>query len=107
MIDADQINAAYDWQKAAIQNLADCTALELNVRTLVEEKKAELLSLGVIDGKNAETREGQLRERLSAEHRQLADVQGEVAKARTGLSVAQLEVERCKTLLKLLEITSP
>lgn len=105
MIDADQINAAYDRLNRATYNMADATELEAAQRAALEAKKAELLAMGVIDGKNAETREGQLRERLAEDYEFVAKVQVEVAKARTNLTACQIDVERCKTLLKLLEVT--
>lgn len=105
MITARHINEAYDDLGRATQDLARATELEAARRTALETKKAELLTMGTIDGKNAEIREGQLRDRLATEYAELADVQGGAARARTHLAVCQIEVERCKTLLKLLEVT--
>ncbi|GGK91570.1 hypothetical protein [Deinococcus radiotolerans] len=107
MITAEQINAAYDRVNRAIYNLADATALEAHQRGVLEGEKADLLARGLIDGKNAETREGQLRERLASEYKVLAEVQAQVALARTNLTACQSEIDRCKTLLKLLEVTVP
>ncbi|AFD25882.1 hypothetical protein [Deinococcus gobiensis] len=107
MIDADTINAAFHCLRTEQLSLANYTALETRVRTEIESKKAELLALGIIDGKNAEIREGQLRDRLASEHLELSEAQGAVAEARTGVTIAQIEVDRCKTLLRLLEVTRP
>ena len=103
MIDADTINAAYALTAKATHALAEATVLETRIRVEIEFRKAYLLTSGEIDGKNAEARDAQLRDRMSTEHETLADVQATVAESRTNLTLAQLEVDRCKTLLRLLE----
>ncbi len=105
MITARHINEAYDDLSRATRAVAAVTDQEAARRAALETKKAELLAMGTIDGKNAEVREAQLRDRLATEYAELADVQSNVAGARTNLAVCQIEVERCKTLLKLLEVT--
>lgn len=105
MITDKQINAAYDDLRRATQDLARATELEAAQRAALESKKAELLAMGTIDGKNAEVREGQLRERLAEEYAALTNEQNRLAGARTVVTVCQIEVERCKTLLKFLEVT--
>lgn len=104
MIDETEIRVAYDLVYQGHTNLESATTLELKVRAELDGKKAELLALGVIDGKNAETREGQLRERLADHHAVLTQVQEQVAQARLNLTLAQLGVDRCKTLLRLYEV---
>lgn len=101
MIDETEIRISYQQVYDATVSLELATRLELERRAELESKKAELLALGLIDGKNAETREGQLRERLASEYAELATTQAAVASLRTDLTLAQLAVDRCKTLLKL------
>lgn len=107
MIDADTINGAFHCLRTETRSLAKATVLETQARTKLESQKTELLAFGVIDGKNAEVREAQIRDRLASEYRELDAAQGAVAEARTGVTLAQIEVDRCKTLLRLLEVTRP
>ncbi|ALW89642.1 hypothetical protein [Deinococcus actinosclerus] len=105
MITAEQINAAFGAVAVATHVLASSTEIELQRRARLEQFKSEAIAAGQIDGKNAEAREGQLRALLAEDYGLLEKAARDVAQDRMLLTVAQLEVDRCKTLLKLLEVT--
>lgn len=105
MINADAINTAYQNLKAAQVEVFNASGGVLDAKEKLAARRAELLSSGEIDGRNAETREAQLMTRTEAEVQQLALAEGMAREAELRLRCAGLEVERCKTLLKLLEVT--
>ena len=105
IIDADTINAAYKALESAQIEVFNATGgVNLGKKSLAK-RRAELLESGEIDGKNAETREAQLNTRTEAEANKLESFEGMARQADLRLRCAQLEVERCKTLLKLVEVT--
>ena len=104
MIDADTINAAYEKLQAAQLEVFNTSGGLLEAKEKLAARRAELLSSGEIDGKNAETREAQLLTRTEAEAQRCASAEGMVRRAELRLRCAGLEVERCKTLLKLMEV---
>lgn len=106
MIDADTINAAYKALEKAHVGMFNATGTVNTFEEGLAKRRAELLDSGEIDGKNAETREGQLKARTEAEAARLAVAKGNLRRAELELRCAGLEVERCKTLLKLLEVAA-
>lgn len=107
MIDTKTIDAAYDGVKHWTGQLAITTGREYDLQAQIDRKRADLIASGEIDGKNADTREGQIKARLASEYTQLRDLHTERDRQRTSLDLARLEVDRCKTLLKLLEVSRP
>lgn len=105
MITAEQITFAFDGVTIATERLAASVDIETQRRARLEQFKSEAIAAGQIDGKNAEAREGQLRALLAEDYGLLEKAARDVAQDRMLLTVAQLEVDRCKTLLKLLEVT--
>lgn len=104
MIDADTINAAYDQLHADMYDMHVATLKETERKRQLETRRSELLDSGEIDGKNAELREAQLKVRVYPELRNLDEAQAAVRDAELNLRIAQLNVERCKALLKLMEV---
>ena len=104
MITAEAINAAYEKLRAAQIEVFNTGGSVLEAKEKLAARRAELLSSGEIDGKNAETREAQLLTRTEAEAQRLALAEGMAREAELRLRCAGLEVERCKTLLKLMEV---
>lgn len=105
MIDADTINAAYKALQAAQVEVFNATGGVRDSQEKLDARRSELLSGSEIDGKNAETREAQLKTRTEKEMSYVASASGLMRVAELRLRGAQIEVERCKTLLKLLEVT--
>lgn len=103
---ATEINHAYDRQHDALHDLHLATLNEMERKRQLETRRAEILDSGEIDGKNAELREAQLKVRVHAELLNLDEAQAEVRRAEHSLRLAQLAVERCKTLLKLMDVTA-
>lgn len=107
MINADTINAAYKNLSAAQVEVHNATTGVLEAKEKLSARRAEFLEMGEIDGKNAETREAQLKTRTEPEAHRVAAAEGMAREAELRLRCAGLEVERCKTLLKLMEVTRP
>lgn len=106
IVTAEQINAAYEKLTAAHIEVHNTTGGVLDAKEALAARRAELLDSGEIDGKNAETREAQLKTRTEAETRRVAAAEGMAREAELRLRVAGLAVERCKTLLKLMEVSA-
>lgn len=105
MIDADAINAAYKALAAAQVQIFNATGGVLDAKEKLAARRAELLDSNEIDGKNAETREAQLKTRTEGEMGYVATADGLMRRAELTMRCAQNEVERCKTLLKLVEVS--
>jgi hypothetical protein len=105
VITADAINAAYAKLTTAQVQGFNAAGGVLDAKEKLARRRAALLDSGEIDGKNAETREGQLRARTEHELGYVETAESLMRQADLTLRCAQLEVDRCKTLLKLLEVT--
>lgn len=103
MIDADTINAAFQRLSSAQVQVFNATGGVLDAKEKLANRRAALLDSGEIDGKNAETREAQLKTRSEREENYVASAESLMRQADLALRGAQIEVDRCKTLLRLLE----
>jgi hypothetical protein len=70
----------------------------------LEKAKYQALTGGVIDGKNAEIREAQLRKHLDADFSQTAEMERLERYARRVFDLASIEVDMVKTLLRIAEL---
>ena len=70
----------------------------------LEKAKYQALTGGVIDGKNAEIREAQLRDHLDADFSQLAEMEKLERKSRHTFELASIDVDTVKTLLRIAEL---
>lgn len=104
MLTALEIKAAYMALKTASMSLHDAMRAETEARHQLELAQAEALLSGAIDGKNAEIREAQLAQRMAPQADALRTCTEDVALRRLQLTVAQQDVDRIKTLLKLLTL---
>lgn len=100
----ETINDAYAKLTAAHVQGFNAASGVLDAKEKLARRRAALLDSGEIDGKNAETREGQLRARTETELAYVERAESLMREADLALRCAQLEVERCKTLIKYLEV---
>jgi hypothetical protein len=107
MVTEKEIHSAFDVLDRCTTALETQVNADASERAEVEAAKAGLLASGVIDGKNAEIREGQIKTQLAHRYESLAISQQELARRRTALARAQIEVDRVKTLLRLMEVLKP
>ena len=77
MVKDEEIKAAFVALKAARQALYDSSEKELSARMALKRREASLLLSGAIIGKNAETRDAQLKEGCQAEIAQLEGAETE------------------------------
>ena len=70
----------------------------------LENAKYQALIGGVIDGKNAEIREAQLKSHLEAYYAKLELAEKAERGARHGFEMASIEVDTVKTLLRIAEL---
>jgi hypothetical protein len=107
MVTEKGIHSAFDVLERCTILLEVQVNADATERSEFEAAKADLLASGVIDGKNAEIREAQIKTQLAHRYEALAISQQELARRRTALTRAQIEVDRAKTLLRLMEILKP
>ena len=96
---------AFENAKAARAELFTAAEKAIYVNMKLEANKATELASGKIDGKNAETREAQLREKLADQYTELAIQQNAERAARYHYDVVLLDVDTVKTLLRIAELS--
>ena len=96
---------------SAFENLTSArnalfTAAEITImeKYLLEGQKADAITSGVIDGKNAEIRESQLREHLQDQFLKLASAENAERKSRLDFDLANIEADAVKILLRIAEL---
>ncbi len=88
----------------ARQQLFAQTENAITAKAELENAKYQALIGGVIDGKNAEIREAQLKQHLQAEYPKLEQAEKQERGARHGFEMASIEVDTVKTLLRIAEL---
>ena len=88
----------------ARQQLFAQTESAITAKADLETAKYQALIGGVIDGKNAEIREAQLKQHLQAEYAKLELAEKQERGARYGFDKASIEVDTVKTLLRIAEL---
>ena len=105
MNDLDIINA-YDTATLAAEAFFQAGEKAINTKAELEAARLEALMTGVIVGKNADEREANAREALKPLFDKLAVYQEQERKARYDFDQAMRHIEKVRSLLRLLEITS-
>jgi hypothetical protein len=88
----------------ARSKLFTATEAAIEAKNDLETAKYQALTGGVIDGKNAEIREAQLRTHLDADYSKLSETESAERKARYNYDLASIEVDTVKTLLRIAEL---
>jgi hypothetical protein len=105
MITQDDLNKAYeDLSEAKGEYITASTHLE-TLKATIETRTATALYHGEIEGKNDAQRKGAAMEMFSQDYEELAQLQHNYANAKYHYEVAQIEVDRVRSLLRLMEIT--
>ena len=89
----------------ARQQLFAQTENAITAKAELENAKYQALIGGVIDGKNAEIREAQLKQHIQAEYAKLELADKAERGARYGFDKASIEVDTVKTLLRIAELS--
>ena len=89
----------------ARQQLFAQTENAITAKAELDTAKYGALMAGVIDGKNAEIREAQLKDHLEAEYAKLELAEKAERGARYGFDKASIEVDTLKTLLRIAELS--
>jgi len=76
----------------------------ITTRNALDEAKYNALTGGVIDGKNAEIREAQMKSHLQADFLNLEQAEKSERRARFIFDRAQIEVDTVKTMLRIAEL---
>lgn len=87
--------------RAALFVAAEVTIMD---KFTLEALRAELTASGKIDGKNAETREAQVREFLSDQYLSLASAEAAEREARRDFDMASMEADAVRTLVRIAEL---
>lgn len=80
---------------------AEITIME---KFLLEQQRSETMVSGKVDGKNAETREAQVRELLADQYLKLATAEKSERLARRDFDLASMEADAVRTLLRIAEL---
>ena len=88
----------------ARQQLFAQTENAITTKADLENAKYQALIGGVIDGKNAEIREAQLKQHLEADYAKLDTAERTERAARHQFDLASIEVDTVKTLLRIAEL---
>lgn len=105
-MDDKDIIYAYDTVTLAAEALFRTGENAINTKAELEAARLEALMTGVIVGKNADEREANAREALKPLFDKLAVYQEQERKARYDFDQAMRNVEKVRSLLRLMEITS-
>lgn len=87
--------------RAALFAAAEVTIMD---KFTLEKKRAELTASGKIDGKNAETREAQVREFLADQYLSVAAAEAAEREARRDFDMASMEADAVRTLVRIAEL---
>ena len=87
--------------RTALFTAAEVTIME---KFLLEQQRAEVTASGKIDGKNAETREAQVREILADQYLKLATAENAERLARRDFDLASMEADAVRTLVRIAEL---
>lgn len=96
--------SAFAKQTEARTALFTAAEAAITAKADLDTAKYGALTGGVIDGKNAEIREAQLKQHLEADYAKLDTAERQERGARHGYDLASIEVDTLKTLLRIAEL---
>lgn len=96
----DQIKQAYEDLRTARLDMHEVSENDLAARTTLKQKEAALLLSGAIIGKNAETRDAQLKEGCKGELEAVEAVRVEKAEAQLRMDLASIRVQELQWLVR-------
>lgn len=101
-----EIKAVKAFESLTTARAALFTAAEVSImeKFLLEQQRSEATASGKIDGKNAEIREGQVRDLLADQFLKLATAENAERKARRDFDLASIEADAVRTLLRIAEL---
>lgn len=100
----EQVNKAFDHLKDRRDNLFTASENVIGAKLSLELAKAGALLSGKIDGKNAEIRDAQVAALVKLETENVKLYEMNERASRFQYEIAQLELERVKMLLRILEL---
>jgi hypothetical protein len=95
-----QIVEAFQWLRESHQNLHEISERDLAARTALKRKESELLLSGAIIGKNAETRDAQLKEATKEECQTCEDLRQLKGEAQLRMDLANMKVQELMWLVR-------
>lgn len=93
----ETIGEKYDEVRVALEEYGEASQNYDNMKSTIESKKNQLLSTGMVTGKNAEERAANLWVAIS-EYDDLEELNAGLATAKTRLEVARLELSKANDL---------
>jgi len=96
----DQIKRAYEDLRTARIEMHEVSERDLAARTALKQKEAALLLSGAITGKNAETRDAQLKEGCKEELEAVEAARLEKADAQLRQDLASMRVQELQWLIR-------
>jgi len=101
----EKINNAFEELELAKKELFSAGERAIEKKAALEWRKVDAMQNGEIEGKNAEAREAAAKSLLAPEYEALELAEKDERKARFDYDVAHIEVERVRSILRLLEVT--
>lgn len=102
----EKIETTYASVKEATIAYRDIAGLVVAKRREIEMKKAELFEDGMINGKNAEKRDAQVKFYLNEDFETLAVLETTEASAKLDLDIKSLDLEMIRALLRIEEVAA-
>jgi hypothetical protein len=102
----DQIKRAYEDLRTARIEMHEVSERDLVARTTLKQKEAALLLSGAIIGKNAETRDAQLKEGCKEELVAVEAARLEKAEAQLRMDLAGIRVQELQWLIRNDQVTA-
>jgi len=99
------INGAYAKLEARKNEFYLASLNHAEASNKIDVERARLLNSGVITGRNAETREAEMRTALVEEYDELMELEAKRDATRFHMDIAQLEVERARAILRIHELS--
>ena len=96
----DQIKRAYEDLRTARIEMHEASEKDLAARTTLKQKEAALLLSGAIVGKNAETRDAQIKEGCKEEMGAVEAARLEKAEAQLRMDLAGIRVQELQWLIR-------
>lgn len=96
--------SAFENVRAARSVLFTTAENTIEAQASLEADKAAAITAGKFDGKNAETREAQAHEYLSAQFDAVSECSRDERRARFQFDTAQIDLDTVKTLLRIAEL---
>lgn len=104
--EVETVDRAYGELAKALMAAQLAAEWQAQAKCDLDTARASALAAGEVDGKNESVREALLRKKLAAHYTMLAGAEKRVRETRHAAELAQLEVERIRLRVRLMELAA-